>query len=180
MKIRGMVWKFGDNIDTDLITPGKYMDLPFEEMRKHVLEAVNPEFAAKVKAGDVIIAGTNFGCGSSRETAPQAIKALGVGAVVAESFARIFFRNAIAIGLPVISCPNVSKAFDNGDEAEVDIENAEVRNITKGITLKAIPLSEDIKKVILKGGVVPLLRELAEELKRKSQKEGLDSSKHLY
>ncbi|MBS7247326.1 MAG: 3-isopropylmalate dehydratase [Candidatus Jordarchaeales archaeon] len=169
MKIKGTVWKFGDNIDTDLITPGKYMDLPLEELKKHVLEVVNPEFAAKVKAGDVIIAGANFGCGSSRETAPQAIKALGVGAVVAESFARIFFRNAVAIGLPVISCSKVAEAFDNGDEAEVDIEKAEIRNITKGITLKATPLSEDIKNVILKGGIIPLLKELAEERRRKSQ-----------
>nr|MDO8061597.1 3-isopropylmalate dehydratase small subunit [Candidatus Freyrarchaeum guaymaensis] len=169
LKAKGRVWKFGDNIDTDLITPGKYMDLPIDELKRHVLEAVNPEFAAKVKPGDVIVAGRNFGCGSSRETAPQAIKALGVGAIVAESFARIFFRNAVAIGLPVISCPNVAEAFDNGDEAEVDIEKAEVRNLTKNVTLKATPLSEDIKKVILKGGIVPLLKELAEEQGGKAQ-----------
>lgn len=158
--IRGRVWKFGNDIDTDVITPGIYLDAPMDEMKKHVLEVVNPRFASEVKPGDIIVAGRNFGCGSSRETAPDALKALGIGAVVAVSFARIFFRNAIAIGLPIISCPNVAEAFDEGQELELDLTNARVRNVTTGTVLQAEALAPEMLEVLTKGGIGVLLEEM--------------------
>jgi 3-isopropylmalate/(R)-2-methylmalate dehydratase small subunit len=161
--IRGRVWLFGDNVDTDVITPGVYVDAPMEEMKKHVLEALNPRFPKEVKAGDIIVAGKNFGCGSSRETAPDAIKALGIGAVVAESFARIFFRNAVSIGLPVLPCPGASRAFGEGDEAEVDIFGAQVKNLSSTKTLSGEPLAKDILDLISRGGTLALLKAMKKE-----------------
>jgi len=161
--IRGRVWKFGDNVDTDVITPGIYVDAPMEEMKKHVLEALNPRFAQEVRAGDILVAGKNFGCGSSRETAPDAIKALGVAAVVAESFARIFFRNAIGIGLSVLPCPGVASLFQEGEEAELDILQAKVKNLSAGATLHGQPLHGDILEILSQGGTLPLLKSLAEK-----------------
>ncbi|MDI6753734.1 MAG: 3-isopropylmalate dehydratase [Thermodesulfobacteriota bacterium] len=161
--IRGRVWKFGDNVDTDVITPGIYVDAPMEEMKKHVLEALNPRFAQEVSAGDILVAGKNFGCGSSRETAPDALKALGVAAVVAESFARIFFRNAIGIGLSVLPCPGVASLFQGGEEAELDILQAKVKNLSAGATLNGQPLHGDILEILSRGGTLPLLKSLAEK-----------------
>jgi 3-isopropylmalate/(R)-2-methylmalate dehydratase small subunit len=160
--IRGRVWLFGDNVDTDVITPGVYVDVPMEEMKKHVLEALNPRFPKEVKAGDIIVGGKNFGCGSSRETAPDAIKALGIGAVIADSFARIFFRNAVSIGLPVLPCPGAAKAFGEGDEAEVDIFGAQVKNLSSPETLRGQPLAKDILDIISRGGTLALLKAMAE------------------
>ena len=165
--IRGRVWLFGDNVDTDVITPGVYVDAPMEEMKKHVLEALNPRFPKEVKAGDIIVAGKNFGCGSSRETAPDAIKALGIGAVVAESFARIFFRNAVSIGLPILPCPGAPKAFGEGDEAEVDIFGARVKNLSSSQTLAGQPLAKDILDILSGGGTLPLLKAMAEKERSK-------------
>ena len=159
--MRGKVWKFGNNIDTDVITPGRYQFAPEAEIKKHVLEVINPRFAQEVKPGDIIVAGSNFGCGSSREFAASAIKALGIRAIVAESFARIFFRNAIAIGLPIITCPKVSDSFAEGDELELDLISAKVINLTRGETLYAQPLPEQMLEVLSKGGIVPLLKEIA-------------------
>ncbi len=166
--IRGRVWLFGDNVDTDVITPGVYLHAPMEEMKKHVLEALNPEFPKKVKAGDIIVAGKNFGCGSSRETAPDAIKALGVGAVIAESFARIFFRNAISIGLPVLPCPGVSRAFREDEEAELDISGAKVTNLASNQILQGQPLAKDILGILSRGGTLSLLKEMAQKEKAKN------------
>jgi 3-isopropylmalate/(R)-2-methylmalate dehydratase small subunit len=165
--IRGRVWLFGDNVDTDVITPGVYVDAPMEEMKKHVLEALNPRFPQEVKAGDIIVAGKNFGCGSSRETAPDAIKALGIGAVVAESFARIFFRNAVSIGLPVLPCPGAPEAFGEGDEAEVDIFGAQVKNLSSTKTLPGEPLAKDILDLISRGGTLALLKAMKKESEEK-------------
>jgi 3-isopropylmalate/(R)-2-methylmalate dehydratase small subunit len=162
-KVKGKVWKFGDNIDTDVIIPTVYSKLPMDEMKKHVLDRIRPEFPGKVKPGDVIVAGINFGCGSSRESAPAALKALGVSAVVAESFARIFFRNAIAIGLPVITCPQVSSSFVDGDELKLDVTTAEVTNVTKGKKLQAQPLPMEMLEVLSKGGIVPLLKAISQK-----------------
>jgi len=164
--IRGKVWKFGNDVDTDVITPGQYVISPMEELKKHVLEAINPEFPKRVQPGDFIVAGSNFGCGSSRETAPIALKALGLGAIVAESFARIFFRNAIAIGLPVMTCPQISELFADGDEIELDIDNSRVTNLTKKKTFNAQPLPKEMKDVLSKGGILPLLKEIAEASKK--------------
>ncbi len=159
--IRGRVWKFGDDVDTDVITPGQYVASPMDEMKRHVLEALNPKFSQEVKPGDVIVAGKNFGCGSSRETAPAALKALGVGAVIAESFARIFFRNAIAIGLPIMTCQAASDSFSQGDEIEIDLDKATVSNITRRMTINAQPLPNEMRDVLARGGIVPLLKEIA-------------------
>ncbi len=161
--IRGKVWKFGNDVDTDVISPGQYVASPMEELKKHVLESINPEFPQEVRSGDIIVAGSNFGCGSSRETAPAALKALGLGAIVAESFARIFFRNAIAIGLPIITCPEVFGSFAEGDELQLDLASAKVINVTKKKTLKAQPLPDEMREVLSKGGIVPLLKEIARE-----------------
>lgn len=166
--IRGRVWLFGDNVDTDVITPGLYVDAPMEEMKKHVLEALNPKFPKEVKSGDIIVAGKNFGCGSSRETAPDAIKALGVGAVIAESFARIFFRNAISIGLPVLPCPGVSGAFHEGEEAGVDVIGAKVTNLSSKRVLQGQPLAKDILDILSQGGTLSLLKEMAQKEKAKN------------
>jgi 3-isopropylmalate/(R)-2-methylmalate dehydratase small subunit len=156
--VRGKVWKFGDNVDTDLITPGIYMDAPMEEMKKHVMETLTPRFPLEVQPGDIIIAGKNFGCGSSRETAPNAIQALGVAAVVAGSFGRIFFRNSIAIGLPIITCPQADGLFQEGDEAELDIPNAIVKNLTQDSSIAGEPLARDILDILFAGGILALLK----------------------
>lgn len=161
--VKGKVWKFGDNIDTDVITPTIYCKLPMDELAKHVLERIRPEFPRDMKSGDVIVAGVNFGCGSSREHAPAALKALGVGAVIAESFARIFFRNAIAIGLPVITCPQVSSNFVDGDELKLDVSKAEITNVARGKTLQAQPLPKEMLDVLWKGGIVPLLKAMKQK-----------------
>jgi 3-isopropylmalate/(R)-2-methylmalate dehydratase small subunit len=159
--IKGKAWKFGDDVNTDLISPTKYLRSPQEELKKHSLESLNPKFPAQVKSGDVIVAGNNFGCGSSRESAPVVLKALQVGAIVAESFARIFFRNAIAIGLPIIVLPRAASFFDEGDAVEVDIANATVINVTKKMTYAAQPLPVEMQEVLFKGGIEPMLREIA-------------------
>jgi len=156
--MRGKVWKFGDNVDTDVITPGIYMDAPMEEMKKHVLEAMNPRFPREVQPGDVIIAGKNFGCGSSRETAPNAIQALGVAAVVAASFGRIFFRNAIAIGLPIITCPQAAEHFQEGEEAELDIPQALVKNLTRDSTHSGEVLAGEVLDILSAGGILAWLK----------------------
>jgi 3-isopropylmalate/(R)-2-methylmalate dehydratase small subunit len=156
--MRGKVWKFGDNVDTDVITPGIYMDAPMEEMKKHVLEAMNPRFPREVQPGDVIIAGKNFGCGSSRETAPNAIQALGVAAVVSASFGRIFFRNAIAIGLPIITCPQAAEHFQEGEEAELDIPQALVKNLTRDSTHSGEVLAGEVLDILSAGGILARLK----------------------
>ncbi len=160
--LSGTVWKFGDHIDTDLIISGKYLNLPMEELKKHVLEAVCPEFPREVKPGDILVGGRNFGCGSSRETAPAALKALGISAVVAQSFARIFYRNAIAIGLPAIVCPGVNAAFSNGDEARVDFRAKCVIRLKDGASFPFSPYPDEVLEVLEKGGIESLLKEIAE------------------
>lgn len=168
-KIRGSVWKFGDNTDTDAIVPGRYLAAEMEEVIKHVFEAVRPEFAQEVKKGDIIVAGRNFGCGSSRENAPAALKELGIGCIVAESFGRIFFRNAIAVGLPVISCAGVSANFADQDPAEIRLAEAQIRNLSQGSTLAADSLSADMVAVIDKGGIIELLKEREEEKEEQTE-----------
>lgn len=158
--IKGKVWKFGNDINTDLITPGPYLTGTLDQIKVHALEAVNPRFAKEVHKGDVIVAGRNFGCGSSREVAPLALQALGIVAVVAESFARIFFRNAVAIGLGVLACPSVSQSFEEGDTLELDLENARVNNPGKGTSLKGAPLPQEMLGVLKEGGITPLLKQM--------------------
>jgi 3-isopropylmalate/(R)-2-methylmalate dehydratase small subunit len=160
---KGRVWKFGDHIDTDVMTSGKYLNLPMEEMKKHAFEAIRPEFAQKVKPGDILIAGRNFGCGSSRETAPAALKALGIGAVVAESFARIFYRNAIAIGLPAIVCSQVGNLFNDGDEAEVSFSDGKIINGVSKKSLPFAPFPDEMLRILECGGIEGLLKQFVRD-----------------
>ncbi|MHC1636554.1 MAG: homoaconitase small subunit [Candidatus Nezhaarchaeales archaeon] len=158
--IKGRVWKFGDNIDTDVIIPFKYKarTLDPKELAQHVMEGIDPDFAKKVKPGDIIVAGKNFGCGSSREQAPLAIKAAGIAAIVAESFARIFFRNAINIGLPVLEVKGISEKTDEGDLLEIDLLQGTVKNLTKNAVFKAAPLPDMIMEILKEGGLVNYLK----------------------
>ena len=151
--------KFGNNVDTDVILPGKYLVLTDpKELSKHALEGLDPTFPEKAKKGVIVVGGKNFGSGSSREQAPLALKYSGVKCIVAESFARIFFRNAINIGLPVVECEGISKAVANGDEIAVDFERGEVRNTSKGKTLRATKLPAFILEILSDGGLIENLQ----------------------
>jgi 3-isopropylmalate/(R)-2-methylmalate dehydratase small subunit len=153
MMLKGQVWKFGDDVDTDVIIPAKYLrSVDKTVWPKHVLEGLDPSFSSKVKPGDIIVAGKNFGCGSSREQAALAIKGAGVAAVIAESFARIFFRNALNNGLPLIECRGISKAVEEGEVIEVDLDRGEVR--TKKGTLRSVPLPPFLQEIVNSGGLV--------------------------
>lgn len=156
--IKGRVWKFGHNVDTDVMAPWTSLSMPWEERRKVILH-IRPEFAEQVKPGDIIVAGRNWGCGSSRENAPQNLKDLGIAAIVAESYGRIYFRNSIAIALPNIVCENVSGAFEEGDEMELDLETAKVRNLTRSTELQGQTYTPDMLNIIEKGGLLNVLKE---------------------
>jgi 3-isopropylmalate dehydratase small subunit len=159
---RGRVWRFGHNVDTDVITPGKYLYLDTNELAKHTLEVLDPAFAPGVRPGDVVVGGRNFGCGSSREHAPRVLKHLGVSCVVAESFARIFQRNAIAIGLPVLAVPGVWEATHAGDELEIDLRAGVVTNLTSATHHQGRPLPERMLGVLADGGIVAALKRIAQ------------------
>ncbi|MBO8179435.1 MAG: 3-isopropylmalate dehydratase small subunit [Archaeoglobus sp.] len=159
----GKAWKFGDDIDTDVIIQGKYLVINEpEELAKHVFENLRPEFAREVKKGDFVVAGENFGCGSSREHAPLALKATGIEAVIAKSYARIFFRNAINIGLKVLECKDVDR-IDDRDELEVDYEKGVIYNKTKGEEYSINPLPDFLKEILDKGGLVEFAKSLREK-----------------
>ena len=158
--IRGRVWKFKDDVDTDQIIPARYLvTTDPKELAKHVMEDADPTFPSKVKEGDILVAGKNFGCGSSREHAPLAIKGAGISAVVAESFARIFFRNAINLGLLIIESPEAAKEADEGDVLEIDINQGIIRNITKGKEYKIKPLPENLQAILKAGGLMEYAKE---------------------
>lgn len=156
--VRGRVWKFDHDISTDVLSPGSYALDPVEVRKLHVLESVNPAFAPGVRPGDVIVAGRNFGCGSSRETAPENLKALGVACVVAESLARIFLRNAIAVGLPALVCTGVHAAFGDGDGIEIDLASGRVTNVGSGSDLQGESLPEEMREILAAGGILAVLR----------------------
>ena len=165
MKVSAPVVKFGNNVDTDVILPGKYLVLMDpKDLAKHAMEGLDPAFPEKAKKGVIVVGGKNFGCGSSREQAPLALKYSGVRCVVAESFARIFFRNAINIGLPVIECKGIWEAVENGDELAVDFDKGEVRNTSKGKALRATKLPAFILEILSDGG---LIENLQRRLKKK-------------
>jgi 3-isopropylmalate/(R)-2-methylmalate dehydratase small subunit len=149
-------WVFGDNIDTDVIVPGRYMKYPIEEIAKHCLEAVDASFAFSVKQGDFVIGGRNFGCGSSREQAPAALKHLGVAALIAESFAGLFYRNALNLGLPALVCAD-AKRIGAGDEVEIDYREAKVLNRRTGEKLTFEPIPEHLMEMVRDGGLLPHL-----------------------
>jgi len=157
--ITGKAFVYGANVDTDQIYPGRYLDLTDPEaVAGHALEGADPAFARQCAPGDLIVAGTNFGCGSSREHAVVTLKAAGVGAVLAASFGRIFFRNAINLGLPALVCPGLAAATGRGDLLEVDIASGRVVNTTRGTTHQADPLSEYVMNILRNGGIKPMIR----------------------
>ena len=159
MKLRGRAWKYGDNVDTDAIIPARYLnESSAEALAKHCMEDIDPEFAGAVRKGDIIVAGENFGCGSSREHAPLSIKGAGVSCVIAASFARIFYRNAINIGLPILESPQAAEETEAGQELEVDLERGEVRNLTTGRSYRAAPYPGFMLEIIAAGGLIPYTR----------------------
>lgn len=159
MKIKGKAVKFGNNVDTDVILPGRWMTLVDpNELAKHALESLDPAFPEKAKEGVIVVGGKNFGCGSSREQAPLALKYAGVKCVLAESFARIFFRNAINIGLPVIECKGISTAVETGDELKVDFEAGKVENASNGKKFQVEKLPPFILEILADGGLIENLR----------------------
>jgi 3-isopropylmalate/(R)-2-methylmalate dehydratase small subunit len=153
--LRGKVHSYGDHINTDVIIPARYLNTSdVAELAAHCMEDIDAEFVSTVKAGDIIVGGENFGCGSSREHAPLAIKGAGVSCVIARSFARIFFRNAINVGLPVLVCPDAAADAKSGDEMAVDLTTGNIENVTKGKSYQAEPFPEFLQQIIAAGGLV--------------------------
>lgn len=164
----GRVWKFGSNIDTDVITPGQYLNISDPaELAKHCMEGIDGEFASKVRPGDIIVAGENFGCGSSREHAPLAIKASGISCVIAKSVARIFFRNSINIGLPIIECAEASDDIGEGDVIEIEYESGLIKNLTNHNRYQFSSFPPFIEEIISSGGLIPYTsKKISERSKR--------------
>ena len=159
MKANGKVIKYGDNIDTDVIIPARYLNTTdHKELASHCMEDIDKEFVNKVKDGDIMVGGANFGCGSSREHAPIAIKASGISCVIAKDFARIFYRNAINIGLPILECAEASEDIDEGNEVEVDFDTGVITNKTKNKTYQAVALPEFMQGIINAGGLVEYIK----------------------
>jgi len=162
MKAKGKVFKYGDNVDTDVIIPARYLNTSDpKELALHCMEDIDKDFVKNVKEGDIIVAGRNFGCGSSREHAPISIKASGISCVIASTFARIFYRNAINIGLPILECEAAVEGIEAGDEVEVDFDSGIIRNVTKGSTFKAQAFPEFMKKIMAADGLVNYLKSKA-------------------
>lgn len=160
MDLTGRAWKFGDHLDTDAIIPARHCNTSDRAiLAQHCMEDADPEFASKVRPGDFIVAGVNFGCGSSREVAPVAIRAAGVGAVVAKSYARIFFRNAINIGLPILECPEAVEGIAQGDTVEIDPARGRIKNRTSGAEFLAAPFPDFLQRIIDRGGLIPYVEE---------------------
>ena len=160
MKAQGTVFKYGDNIDTDVIIPARYLHTQdARELAGHCMEDIDKTFVTRVQAGDIMVGGENFGCGSSREHAPLAIKTAGIDCVIAKSFARIFYRNAINIGLPILECPAASEAIAQGDTVSIDFDTGVITDVTTGQTFQAEPFPPFIQKIIAAGGLMNSLRQ---------------------
>ena len=160
MKTQGLVFKYPDNVDTDVIIPARYLNTSnAQELAKHCMEDIDTEFVNRVNKGDVMVAGWNFGCGSSREHAPLVIKTCGTGCVIAKSFARIFYRNAINIGMPILECEQAADEIAAGDEVSVDFDTGIITDITTGKTYQAAPFPPFIQNIITKGGLLASLKE---------------------
>jgi len=158
--LRGRAFKYGDNVDTDVIIPARYCTAYTpEELGPHCLEDLDPEFAKKVKKGDIIVGGKNFGCGSSRENAPLAIRGAGVSCVIAKSFARIFYRNSLNIGLPILESEAAVDSTDSGDELRIDLSGGTIENLTSGRSFSSVPFPEQIQRIIRLGGMVNFVKE---------------------
>jgi 3-isopropylmalate/(R)-2-methylmalate dehydratase small subunit len=159
LKLQGKVHKFGDNIDTDVIIPARYLNISDPaELAKHCMEGIDSEFISRVRPGDILLAGANFGCGSSREHAPIAIKAAGISCVIAKSFARIFFRNAVNIGLPILECAEASDRSDPGDTLQVELSTGAIENMSQGLSFRARPYPDFMLGIISAGGLVEYTR----------------------
>ena len=159
MRFDGTVIKYGDNVDTDVIIPARYLNtIDKKELASHCLEDLDKTFIGRVKEGDIMVAGNNFGCGSSREHAPIAIKESGISLVIAKSFARIFYRNSINIGLAIMECPEAVDGISEGDKVEVDVDNGIIYNRTTGAEFKTKPFPEFIQKIITNGGLVESIK----------------------
>ncbi len=155
MKVKGNAFKYGDNVDTDVIIPARHLtSADPDHLKQHCMEDIDPDFVNRVSAGDIMVAGKNFGCGSSREHAPVAIKASGISLVIAADFARIFYRNSINTGLPIMECPEASEKIEAGDVIEADFETGIITNITKSETYQAKAFPEFISRIIETGGLV--------------------------
>lgn len=155
MQAKGRVFKYGDNVDTDVIIPARYLNsFDPQELASHAMADIDPDFVKKVQPGDLIVANKNFGCGSSREHAPLCLKTAGVSCVIAETFARIFYRNAINIGLAILECPEASEKIQSGDEVAIDFDTGLITNLTKGETYQANPFPAFIKEIIQAGGLM--------------------------
>lgn len=160
MNVKGFVHKYPDNVDTDVIIPARYLNTPdARELASHCMEDIDPDFTKKVKDGDIMTGGFNFGCGSSREHAPLAIKTAGISCVIAKTFARIFYRNAINIGLPILECEAASDGIEAGDQVEVNFNTGLITNLTKGETYQAEPFPDFIQEMIQNGGLMASLRQ---------------------
>lgn len=155
MDAKGRVHKYGNNVDTDVIIPARHLNTQnHQELASHCMEDIDPDFINKVQKGDIMVAGDNFGCGSSREHAPIAIKESGISCVIANTFARIFYRNAINIGLPILECKEASERIENGDKVSIDFSTGTITNITKNETYQALPFPDFIKDIMAKGGLL--------------------------
>ena len=166
MVVQGKVHKYGDNVDTDVIIPARYLNAPSpEELAKHCMEDIDPTFASKVEPGSIMVGGLNFGCGSSREHAPIAIRASGVSCVIAESFARIFYRNSINIGFPILECAEASHRIQDGDTVTVDFETGEITDVTTGEVFHATAFPAFIQNIVENGGLLPYLKNKLEAAK---------------
>lgn len=160
METKGKVFKYLDNVDTDVIIPARYLNTPdANELAKHCMEDIDPSFVERVRAGDVIIAGWNFGCGSSREHAPLVIKTCETGCVIAKSFARIFYRNAINIGMPILECEQAAEEINDGDTVHIDFDSGMITNLTTGKSYHAQPFPPFIQNIIQKGGLLASIKE---------------------
>lgn len=158
--LKGIAFKYGDNVDTDVIIPARYLNTSDpHELAAHCMEDIDPHFIERVKPGDIIVAGRNFGCGSSREHAPLAIKTAGVSCVIAESFARIFYRNAINIGLPILECPQAAEAIHNGDHLEVNLSTGVITDQTTGQQYQAPPFPPFIQDIVESGGLIEAVKQ---------------------
>ena len=161
MQPQGKVFKYPDNVDTDVFIPARYLNTAnAQELAKHCMEDIDTEYVKQVQPGDIMVAGWNFGCGSSREHAPLVIKTCGTGCVIAKSFARIFYRNAINIGMPILECEQAAEEIQPGDQVAVDFDTGIIRNITAGKTYQAEPFPEFIQNIIKKGGLLASLKEM--------------------
>lgn len=155
MQLKGTVWKFGNDIDTDVIIPARFLTTSdVEELAKHCMEDADPNFTEKINKGDIIVAGKNFGCGSSREHAPLSIKACGISCVIAASFARIFYRNSINIGLPILECPDAAREIKEGDQVKIDISTGIIENLSNSQSYEALPFPGFMKEIISAGGLM--------------------------